>query len=77
MGTDTLEYDLGGRISALADEKVRIVQVACGNGLSPGEDYSYIIPWLESQGFSVLRTAFPSCRQLMFRLLFLIPIFLL
>ena len=60
MGTDTLEYDLGGRISALADEKVRIVQVACGNGLSLDEDYSYIIPWLESQGFSVLRTAFPS-----------------
>lgn len=47
----TLEYDLIGRIEHLITENKRIVNIICGNGLSLDNDYSYVIPWLNSQGF--------------------------
>lgn len=51
ISTATLEYDLNGRIHHLLTEKQRIVNILCGNGLSLENDYSYVIPWLNSQGF--------------------------
>ena len=51
ISTATLEYDLNGRIHHLLTEKQRIVNILCGNGLSLDNDYSYVIPWLNSQGF--------------------------
>ncbi len=51
MSSATLEYDLDVRISSLLSGKRRTVNILCGNSLSPEEDYGYIAPWLESQGF--------------------------
>ena len=51
ISTVTLEYDLDGRINHLVTDKQRIVNILCGNGMSLEKDYSYVIPWLNSQGF--------------------------
>lgn len=53
LDTTTLEYDLSSRIASLVRGTKREVQVVVGNGLSLNEAYSYVVPWLESQGFSV------------------------
>lgn len=60
LDTKRLEYDLTSRIQYIIRGIARNVQIVIGNGLSLEEDYSYVKPWLESQGFSVLRTYFPS-----------------
>ena len=51
MSADLLEYDLSGRINHLLTNKKRIVNIIVANGLSLQEDYGYVVPWLESQGF--------------------------
>jgi ABC-type uncharacterized transport system involved in gliding motility auxiliary subunit len=51
MAANTLEYDLDGRLRHLLSGQARTVNIVVGNGLSLTEDYSYVIPWLQSQGF--------------------------
>ena len=51
MAANTLEYDLDGRLRHLISGTSRIVNIVAGNGMSLSEDYSYVIPWLQSQGF--------------------------
>ncbi len=60
LDTKTLEYDMTSRIQYIVRGIARNVQVVIGNGLSLDSDYSYVKPWLESQGFSVFQTCFPS-----------------
>ncbi|MBO4320770.1 MAG: Gldg family protein, partial [Treponema sp.] len=60
LSADTLEYDLDSRIQRLVRNKTRIVQIVIGNGLSLEQDYSYVTPYLESQGFSLVQTYMPS-----------------
>ena len=51
MAANTLEYDLDGRLRHLLSGSSRTVNIVVGNGLSLSDDYSYVIPWLQSQGF--------------------------
>ena len=51
MAANTLEYDLDGRLRHLISGTARTVNIVTGNGLSISEDYGYVIPWLQSQGF--------------------------
>ena len=51
MAANTLEYDLDGRLRHLLSGQARNVNIIVGNSLSLAEDYSYVIPWLQSQGF--------------------------
>lgn len=51
MAANTLEYDLDGRLRHLISGQGRTVNIVVGNGLSLADDYSYVIPWLQSQGF--------------------------
>ena len=51
MAANTLEYDLDGRLKHLISRAARTVNIIAGNGMSLSEDYSYVIPWLQSQGF--------------------------
>ena len=51
MQANTLEYDLDGRLRHLISGTSRTVNIVTGNGMSLSEDYSYVIPWLQSQGF--------------------------
>ncbi len=51
MAANTLEYDLDGRLRHLLSGQARTVNIVVGNGLNLTEDYSYVIPWLQSQGF--------------------------
>lgn len=51
MSAQSLEYDLDGRILHLLTGKERIVNLILGNGMSFYQDYDYLVPWLNSQGF--------------------------
>lgn len=51
MAANTLEYDLDGRLRHLISGQARTVNIVVGNGLSLSEDYGYVVPWLQSQGF--------------------------
>ena len=51
MSADTLEYDLDGRLKHLLSGNNRIINIFIGNGMNIDSDYSYLIPWLNSQGF--------------------------
>ena len=51
MAANTLEYDLDGRLRHLISGTARTVNIVAGNGLTLSDDYSYVIPWLSSQGF--------------------------
>ena len=51
MAANTLEYDLDGRLRHLISGQARTVNIVVGNDLSLTEDYSYLMPWLQSQGF--------------------------
>ncbi|MCR4954637.1 MAG: Gldg family protein [Treponema sp.] len=51
MSADTLEYDLDGRLKHIVSGINRIVNIFIGNGMSLQNDYSYITPWMNSQGF--------------------------
>lgn len=51
MDASSLEYDLDGRLNHLLTGSRREVQIVVGNGMSLYEDYGYVVPWLNSQGF--------------------------
>lgn len=51
LSSESIEYDIDGRIDSLVNGTKREVYLICGNGLNVLQDYSYVIPWLESQGF--------------------------
>ena len=51
MAANTLEYDLDGRLRHLISGQARTVNIIVGNGMSLTDDYGYVIPWLQSQGF--------------------------
>ena len=51
MSAQSLEYDLDGRLLHLITGKERIVNLILGNGMSFYQDYDYLVPWLNSQGF--------------------------
>ena len=51
MAANSLEYDLDGRLRHLISGQARTVNIIVGNGLSLAEDYGYVVPWLQSQGF--------------------------
>ncbi len=53
LSSNSLEYDLDIRILSLLGQKRRVVNVLCGNARSLTDDYSYVVPWLNSQGFVV------------------------
>ncbi len=60
LSTANLEYDLSGRVQRLVRGSERFAQIVIGNSLDLDIDYSYIKPWLESQGFTVVQTYLPS-----------------
>jgi len=60
LNTTTLEYDLSSRIASLVRGTKRSVQILVGNGQSLQNEYSYVTPWLESQGFTVTQTQLPD-----------------
>ena len=51
MTADTLEYDLDGRLKHLLTGIPRIVNIVIGNGLDLYDDYGYVVPWLNANGF--------------------------
>ena len=51
MTAQTLEYDLDGRLLHLLTENTRFVNIIMGNGATLSNDYSYVVPYLTSQGF--------------------------
>ena len=51
MAANSLEYDLDGRLRHLISGQARTVNIIVGNGLSLADDYGYVVPWLQSQGF--------------------------
>ena len=53
MSSQTLEYDLDIRLKTLIAQKNIAVNLVVANGMSLDEDYSFIIPWLNSQGILV------------------------
>ncbi|MBQ2600926.1 MAG: Gldg family protein [Treponema sp.] len=60
MSTATLEFNLAEKLDSMMRGNTRYVQVVVGNGLSLEEDYAYITPWLETQGFQAVQTYLPS-----------------
>ena len=53
MSSQTLEYDLDIRIKTLISQQNTTVNVVVANGMTLNEDYSFLIPWLNSQGILV------------------------
>lgn len=53
MSAQSLEYDLDGRLLHLTTGKERQVNIIVGNSLSLSQDYSYLVPYLSSQGFVI------------------------
>ena len=51
LSAETLEYDLDSKLKQLLTDTLRVVNIVCGNELSFYDDYSYVLPWLNSQGF--------------------------
>lgn len=51
MSANTLEYDLDTRVKHLITGTPQIVNIIIGNGMNISEDYSYLVPWLNAQGF--------------------------
>ena len=53
LSSQTLEYDLDGRIKHLLTGQTRLVNIIIGNELSIDDSngYNMVIPWLNSQGF--------------------------
>ena len=51
LSAETLEYDLDSKLKQILTGTLRVVNIVCGNELSFYDDYSYVMPWLNSQGF--------------------------
>lgn len=60
IGTSTLEFDVTSRISSLLGGESRFVQIAIASPMSLENDYSYIVPYLEANGFVVTQSYLPS-----------------
>jgi hypothetical protein len=52
LSTDTLEYDLDRCVRTLLTGKKQKVMLLVGNGMTAAKDYTYVIPWLTSQGMA-------------------------
>ncbi len=63
LNATTLEYDLYSRLQHLVRNVSRKCQVLVGNGLLLEEEYQYVVPWLESQGFAVVESFLPSTQR--------------
>ena len=63
LSLESLEYDLSSRIDYLVRKRKKTVQVLIGNGMLLDEEYSYIVPYLNSQGFSVVESFLPSSQR--------------
>jgi len=50
LSVNTLEYDLDRSVETLLTGKKISVALLCGNGMNTDSDYSYVVPWLSSQG---------------------------
>lgn len=53
LASNTLEYDVDTKIINLLTEKKRTANILVGNGMSLENDYSYVTPWLNSNGIAV------------------------
>lgn len=53
LATNTLEYDIDTKLLNLFSKKQRTVNLLCGNGMDLKTDYSYVVPWLSSNGIAV------------------------
>ena len=51
ISAETLEFELDCKIQQILSGQTRLVNIICGNGLSLYDDYNYVVPWLNSQGF--------------------------
>lgn len=51
ISTDSLEYEMDGRLLHLLTGKERTVNVLVANDLSVEHDYDYVVPWISAQGF--------------------------
>jgi ABC-type uncharacterized transport system involved in gliding motility auxiliary subunit len=51
LTTASLEYDIDSRVQHMVQGITRSAALLSGNNLSLEKDYSYVKPWLESQGF--------------------------
>ena len=51
ISAETLEFELDCKIKQLLSGMPFVVNIVCGNGLSLYDDYNYVVPWLNSQGF--------------------------
>lgn len=60
IGTSTLEFDVTSRIFSLLNGESRFVQIAIASPMSLENDYSYIVPYLEANGFVVTQSYLPS-----------------
>lgn len=58
--TDNLEYDLTLRLEYLSTKRRRMVQVVTGSSYDLKNDFSYVIPYLEYNGFTPVQTLLPS-----------------
>lgn len=52
LAANMLEYELGSRVEIIAKNRTRKAMLVSANSLSIENDYSYIIPWLSSQGIA-------------------------
>lgn len=52
LSTDTIEYDVDTKLINLFSEKKRTVNILAGNGMNFENDYTYVVPWLNSNGIN-------------------------
>ncbi|MDE5899473.1 MAG: GldG family protein, partial [Treponemataceae bacterium] len=66
LSSDGLEYAVTVRLQRLLSGRRPSVQLLVGNGMTLSDDYGYVAPWLEAQGFSCteLRADRPLSGQL-------------
>lgn len=60
LDSSLLEFDLTRRLKILLDEKKDFVQVVSADSADLESGYAYVEPYLQSAGFSVLKTRLPS-----------------
>ena len=51
LSSESLEYDLTQKVLHLLNDKKRIVNILVANNMNLENDYSYLVPWLNNQGF--------------------------
>ncbi|MCQ2241478.1 GldG family protein [Treponema sp.] len=63
LSAATLEFDLAQKINSLIEEKKKLVQIVCANGLNFESDYSYLFPYLKSLGYVPFISQLPSAAE--------------